>query len=94
LVHRTPIEQDENPLVPVFPGVATFAAGRNALQPRSVRKLESQGMRERAPVLRSAEAECIFILFNHAVLTDVTKRKLASEKRRPNLPIIRGAFHL
>ena len=35
-----------------------------------------------------------FILFNHAVLTGAIVRKLASEKRRPNLPIIRGAFHL
>jgi len=36
-------------------------------------------------------ANRIFILFNHAVLTGAIVRKLASEKRRPNVPIFRAA---
>jgi len=50
-------------------------------------------MSERAPVFRSTEAECIFILFNHAILTGAIVRKLAPEKRRPNVRLFRrGAF--
>jgi hypothetical protein len=35
-------------------------------------------------------ANRIFILFNHAILTDAIKRKLAPEKRRPNVRASKG----
>jgi len=37
-------------------------------------------------------ANRIFILFNHAVLTGAIVRKLAWEKRRPNVPIFRAGI--
>jgi hypothetical protein len=35
-----------------------------------------------------------FILFNHAVLTGAIVRKLASEKRRPNVRLLSRGIHL
>jgi hypothetical protein len=53
---------------------------------RGFSKLESPGSCERKPF----SANRIFILFNHAILTDAIKRKLAPEKRRPNVRASKG----
>jgi hypothetical protein len=85
-VHRTPIAQDENPLVPAFPGVAESAAGRHFLC-----GADSQNLKAQVRVSENCfSANRIFILFNHAILTDAIKRKLAPEKRRPNVRASKG----
>jgi hypothetical protein len=53
---------------------------------RGFPKFESQGRVSE----NCFSANRIFILFNHAILTDAIKRKLAPEKRRPNVRASKG----
>jgi hypothetical protein len=52
---------------------------------------DSQNLKAQVRVSENCfSANRIFILFNHAILTDAIKRKLAPEKRRPNVRASKG----
>jgi hypothetical protein len=52
---------------------------------------DSQNLKARVRASENCfSANRIFIIFNHAILTDAIKRKLAPEKRRPNVRASKG----